>query len=57
MDWKDEMKEAMKAIKRACEKNTSWIECCHCPFFACCNVLASEGLSVPDEWGLNVDEF
>lgn len=56
MDWKDEMKEAMKAIKKACGKNTSWTECYHCPFFACCNAIEHENLPVPDEWriGKNV---
>jgi len=62
MDWKDKMKKAMKAIKEACEENTTWIgekreDCCQCPFFICCNTIELAGLSIPDEWGPNVDEF
>lgn len=57
MDWKDKMKKAMKAIKEACEENTSWIGCCQCPFLTCCNVMVDMGLNEPDEWGPNVDEF
>lgn len=57
MDWKDKMKKAMKAIKEACEENTTWTGCHQCPFFICCTAMADMGLSEPDEWGPNVDEF
>lgn len=57
MDWTEEMKEAMKAIKSACEKNDSWTKCHLCPFVTCCDAIKHEGISVPDEWGPNVDEF
>lgn len=40
MTWIDEMKEAMKMMKNACAKNSSWDECENCPFdIHCTNMM------------------
>lgn len=52
MDWKDEMKKAMKAIATACSHNTDWTKCYLCPFYQYCNAIEKDGCGVPDEWGL-----
>ena len=50
MTWIDEMKEAMKAIQRACEKNDEWNRCCECPFTEYCSAIEHEDLGEPITW-------
>lgn len=40
MDWKEQMKEAMKMMKDACSKNNDWSQCEECPFDAYCDYLS-----------------
>lgn len=56
MDWKDEMKEAMKAIAIACSHNTDWTNCYLCPFYQRCDAIDIDGYGTPDEWGLIENE-
>lgn len=39
MDWKEKILEGMKLIKEGCKENTSWTQCCHCPFNDWCTIF------------------
>ena len=39
MDWIEEMREAMKMMNKACQKNTAWADCSLCPFTEMCDIL------------------
>lgn len=45
------MTEAMQAVKNACAKNTSWLNCNICPFGEYCDAITNDGNLTPDLWG------
>lgn len=55
MDWKNEIIEGMKTIKKICANNT-WLDCIDCPFGEYCNILENNGYGVPEDWSINKNE-
>lgn len=51
MDWKDEIIEGMKLIKKGCEKAYEDInKCDDCPFWSYCNAIILDCYHIPFKW-------
>lgn len=54
MYWVEEIKNVMRMIKKACNKDERWSRCVKCPFDKCCAVLVDYcGALVPEEWDID----